>query len=390
MKNWSFAFFLAKSKIKKINPQIVSNAKNYIENQLQNNVPVILTLGHLAKRANIAYWKLHFLTHHRILNYKTFNIKKHSGGYRRIFVPKSELMYIQKWINKFILSNLKSSQYSFAYTKGLSIKDCSEPHIDCKWLIKLDLHQFFESISEIQVYKLFHSLGYSKLLSLQFARICTITVPKNTILTKIKKNSIPKWMHWNNRKYKIYNEKQIGFLPQGAPTSPALANLIASKMDYDISELAIKNDFIYTRYADDLFISSQNSKLTKEEVTKIVYQIYQILPKYGFKINQQKTKIIGPGARKVILGLLVSNKVTLMKSRKAHLECELYYFIKDPIYHCQNRNISNIFSYSNHLKGLLSFIYGIDKNYYKQLEERNLIPDFDLLFNKLTQYDLSN
>ena len=197
-------------------------------------------------------------------------------------------------------------------------------------------------------------------------------------------------MHWNNRKYKIYNEKQIGFLPQGAPTSPALANLIASKMDYDISELAIKNDFIYTRYADDLFISSQNSELTKEDINKIIYQIYRILPKYGFKINQQKTKIIGPGARKVILGLLVSNKVTLMKSRKSHFECELYYFIKDPIFHCQNRNISNIFSYSNHLKGMLSFIYGIDRNYYKQLEEKKLIANFDSIFNKLTQYDLSN
>lgn len=387
MKNWQFVSYKAKALIQRIPPQIVENVRPYIELFYNKKIPIILSLKHLSFRINMKYVKLHTLITHRGKNYKYFRIHKHNGGYRLISVPSPELLIVQKWINTNILSQAEDNPYSYAFTKGKSIKDCANEHKGCKWLIKIDIRNFFDSISEIKVYKYFASLGYSKLVSLELARLCTVTAPddqqiylpnrKPTFITYIK-NHQSKWLVWRKGKYKFYVEEKVGFLPQGAPTSPMLANLIVRPMDYEIAEYTKSEDLIYTRYADDLFISSSSRDFCDYKARQVIRHIYKILYKYGFDYNYQKTKIFRPGSRKIILGLLVSNnKIGIQKKQKAFMECQLYYLIKDPIKHCHCCNIENLFSYCNYLKGLLSYIHDVDYSFYHYLEKRQLIPNWD-------------
>ena len=376
MKNWSLALFEKQGKKKNVDPQILENAKTYIEKQNSNDVPVLLTLGHLAYRTSVEYKILQTFVSRRTKNYKTFQVRKHNGGFRNISVPVPKLMYVQKWINEFILSKAKLDEHSFAFQKEKSIKDCAMEHLGCRWLIKMDLRQFFESISEIDVFNYFNSLGYSKLLSFQLARICT-----TTFTNKANRYLDPRWTIWNHN-YKFYRNKKIGHLPQGAPTSPMLANIIAKPLDEEIYEFLkkLEGEFVYTRYADDLFISTTSKAFSKKDAKYIINHIYSLLPKYGFKYNHQKTQIIPPGARKIVLGLLVdSEKLRLSKDFKSKLECHLYYLIKNPIQHASTRNFDTVFGLINHIKGLFTFAQFIEPEYIDKLERKKLVPDWDSL-----------
>lgn len=378
MKNWSLALYEKKGRKEKIDSQILNNAKYYIEKQTQHGVPVLLTLRHLAYRTSIDYKYIHPFVTRRTKNYKTFQIKKHNGGFRNISVPVPKLMYIQKWLNTFILSQIPIDQHCFAFQKNKSIKDCASEHLGCRWLIKIDMQQFFESISEIDVFHVFLSQGYSQLLSFQLARICTSTFSNNA-----KRYENPKWKVWRN-KYKFYQNKKIGHLPQGAPTSPALANIIASSLDREICTYLkqLNMNLIYTRYADDIFISTDSNLFSKKIAKDIIFHIYTLLPKHGFKYNHQKIQIIPPGARKIILGLLVnSDQVRLSKDFKSKLECHLYYLIKNPIQHANKRSFDNVFGLINYVHGLFTFAKFIEPKYIEKLEKKNLIPNWNSLIN---------
>lgn len=129
--------------------------------------------------------------------YFTYGIPKRSGGTRLIAQPNRELKAIQSWILRHILDKLSTSGASKGFEKGTSIYDNAYPHIGANVILALDIDNFFPSIAANKVYGVFHSLGYNKKISSAFTSICT---------------------------YK-------GFLPQGSPASPKLANLVCSKLD---------------------------------------------------------------------------------------------------------------------------------------------------------------
>ena len=373
MNHWAPAQYLKRGEKLSVNPSILEAAIHSYQRFQIDGLPAILTLNHLAKRTGVSYKSLRNFVRRNKYSYHDFHMKKRSGGKRVISVPISELCSVQRWIDQKILASSAQGQYSFAFEKGRNIRDCAEMHLGCRWLIKIDLKNFFESLTEIQVYKLFYSLGYARLVAFELARICTKTYkPKSFKYNKLQ------WRCWQ-RRYLFYNDPRVGHLPQGAPTSPRLANAIARNLDEEIAALIDQNEMVYTRYADDIIISIHVENFTKEKALILINNIYRLLPRYGLRPNLQKTQISHPGARKIVLGLLVDgDRVRLPKQFRSRLECNLYYCCKDPSGHAERRGFRTVLGLRNYIEGQLSYVRSIDIKYYEYLVSRKLIPAWEL------------
>ena len=370
MKIWQPALYRKIAQKKGLSHSIINNAIKIYTHFSKTPFPCILTINHLSKILNIPYPVLKKCTYKQIENYKSFSIKKRSGGTRRIYSPNYNLLRIQQWINREILQKDPNiSEFSYAFRKGLSTRDCAFLHCNQSWLIKIDIKNYFESISEIDVYKYFNKLGYNKLLSFQLARICTVNDNRNMTLEKLPL----KFIYYKNKKYKFLQNPEIGFLPQGAATSPMLANLITSQLDVDINVFlqSLNLDFNYSRYADDIFISTNSKQINDTHIRKIINSVYSIIISHGFEPNKSKTKVSRPGKRKNLLGINVnSSEVKLTKHFRNILECHLFYFKKDKIQHASNRGFKTIFGAATYIHGLLSYAEQIDSNYVKKLRKK--------------------
>lgn len=376
MTRWVPYLYQKEGERRGIDPDIIKESLRQANSLIDNGLLPVLTLGHLAHLTSTPYWKLRayvarnldvFGSHSLKLynQYRSFQIKKKSGGYRRICVPAQDLLKVQRYIDQFILSKVKASPYSYAFEKDQKIIDCARQHLGCSWLIKIDLRNFFESLSEIQVYRVFRELGYNSLIAFELARLCT----KESNSTK--KNQSHWWKNFNKTGIPSYRSQKIGHLPQGAPTSPKLANLIARSLDNEIAAIADSFELVYTRYADDLTFSTASESFNRDIAKEFIRKIFEVLPKYGLSPHPQKTHIVPPGARKVVLGLLVDgDKVRLSKDFRNKLECHWYYCAKDVVAHADKRGFESVFGLKNYVNGLIAYAKQIDTIFVEGLESK--------------------
>lgn len=364
MESWS-AHQLYQAALSKHGEPTAVSLRAYAESLRKKGFPVIFSLGHLAAITKLDYRTLHDTIDRKreSCNYKMFAIMKRSGGRRFIHTPSRQIFSIQKFINTFILKNAKPHSSSFAFHNGGGIRKCAEKHCSARWIIQFDLLDFFYSIPETRVYEMFKNMGYRNLLSFELARLCTTTrLPesKNHYLNFIESG--------NDFCYKNF---LMGVLPQGAPTSPMISNLIAHRLDEDLDEYAMNNSLTYTRYADDLTFSCTH--LPKNvSIAKLKREIISLIRKNKFKENKDKIRVAGPGSKKIVLGLLVDRE-------QPRLSKEMYGRIEKKIYAAKKFGIDeaakhfafdSAFGFYNHLCGLISFVNDVDKTrylFFKQL-----------------------
>ncbi len=335
----------------------------------QYRLPSILSLNHLAKRTGINYQKLRgFVNRSNYDAYKRFSIKKRSGGRRFIHIPQPDLMHIQRWINEYILKPIPVHPASFAFTKGSSIQKCAERHCEAKWLIKFDVADFFESISEIQVFRLFKECGYQPIVAFEMARLCTAPTS-----WKSPRENYTQWHVWkNNKEIPEYNEKLLGYLPQGAPTSPLISNLIMRECDDKLSKVASKYKLTYTRYSDDLSFSPRPKDFCRKQAQKIIFEVYKVLSESGYRPQYRKTKIIPPNSKKIVLGLNVDGEQPrLQKEYKDKIRQHLYFLEKFGVSeHVTNRGFDSIWGFKSHLRGMIDHAKMIEPEYAQKCYEK--------------------
>jgi RNA-directed DNA polymerase len=385
MIKWHPQRYKQKAEKSKTPNSVIENALLIGQNVTNNSNQAlpIFTLAHLSKQSRVKADTLDKLVMRQELNletpnYRVFSIKKRSSkklsssDKRYICVPCHELNNVQRFIHEHILVHLKSHNAVVSYNKGSTIYDAALFHCESKWLIKLDLKDFFDSINEVSVYRVFRKTGYSPLLSFQMARLCTRIIPK-------KEQNISELVN-ERKKYTLgkYNNKFKGSLPQGAPTSPILSNIVGAKMDKNIELLSTEYNMIYTRYADDLMLSTSDKNMTRASCEKLVYRLYNILKSHGFEPNLAKTKIIPPGARKIVLGLVVNGtKPKLSKSFKSNLLQHLHFCTRvdvGAVKHAKHKKFDSVIGFRNHLKGLISYALQIDSRFgNKTLYQFNII-----------------
>ena len=329
--------------------------------RLRPALPALLTLGHLACRTRVSYEHLRDIVARNTGQpaYRTFRISKRSGGLRVISVPGPQLMKVQSWLTQHVLNKVQPHPASHAFFPGSSIVDCARQHAGSRWLVKVDIADFFGSISEIQVFRVFHELGYNKLISFELARLCT------TLPAVSAKHSMKAWqVRFPRRHIQFYAEKLIGRLPQGAPTSPMLANLAMRKVDEELQRLADSFGLVYTRYSDDITFSTQGA-FSRKQAAAVVKQSAAILKRQGLFPNRAKTAIVHPGARRVVLGILVDgDQPRLSRAFRDRLRQHLYYLETRGIMpHVEARGFDSAGGLYRHLRGLIDYANMVDQPY---------------------------
>lgn len=328
----------------------------------------VFTLRHLAHAADVDYGFLRAVASRANDEpYRTFRIRKrsHEGGRRRfrvIAVPSPALMKVQRWITHRILAHAYPHSASVAFSKGNRLVDAAGPHCQAKWIIKIDVSNFFESISEIAAYNVFRCLGYQPLISFEMTRICT----RMGVRTRYRARK--RWIAYDEeRTIHRYTTDRMGHLPQGAPTSPMLANLAVREMDDIISQIAAKYGLIYTRYADDITLSTKRTAFGRKRSREVIGKIYKIMSEFGLSPNLAKTRLLSPGARKIVLGLLVDEKAPRLPRDFRNLMRQHLYYLRHPqvgpAKHAAKKGFSSTRGFRNHVYGLAMYARQIEPAY---------------------------
>lgn len=260
-------------------------------------------LEHLASAVGLETEFLVAVARRQIDPYREFKIPKASGrSTRTIAAPMPDLAKAQRWILDSMFHGSDTGPGSFAYQRGVAVKDCALVHAGARWLVKLDLRDFFSSIDERRVAKIFRMTKTDEETSVMLAKLCT-RVPYRTRMTR---------------------PATLGLLPQGAPTSGMLANLVAHNLDRSLSRLAWSQELRYTRYSDDITFSS-TSKFSRDKGELVIRAARDHIAKNNFVMHERKTRICPPGSRLTVMGLLVdTERVRLASDFKNRLGWHVY------------------------------------------------------------------
>jgi len=371
MPRWRSQLYEKAGRDRGINHEILARAVSIGEAVVSVNpsLPPIFSLRHLTHLTKTTYGTMRAIASRTLRDpYKIFRIRKrpaHSGEarYRTICIPSPDLMRAQRWIAQRILAEGKPHSASVAYSKGDNIVAAAQPHCDCRWLIKIDVRNFFESINEIAVYRVFRSFRYEPLVAFELSRICTRLGSATRLRSRKRwkaayRGQLPISAYWHDR---------MGHLPQGAPTSPMLANLAMHALDKEVTQHARKAGFIYTRYADDLTFSTKERNFTRRAAAHFIGEIYAAMARAGLSPNVAKTRISTPGSRKVVLGLLVDGaEPKLSREFKANLRRHLHYLGRadiGPSGHALARGFDSVIGLRRHVEGLVSYAHQVDPTF---------------------------
>jgi RNA-directed DNA polymerase len=339
--------------------------------QRNSNLPVILSLHHLAHLADVPVEQLQQVIFRQEDPYRVFRVKKRGTPngltapprrYRTICVPNPSIMRLQRWIAQNILNEVTPHPASFAFAPKRDLVGAAWRHTEAKWLLKMDVRHFFESIHERKVYWVFRTFGYTALLSFQMARLCTR-------LTQHAAHD-PRLAAGRGKTGLPYRQHPQGHLPQGAPTSPMLANLVMRSFDRRVENLARLAGWTYTRYADDLAFSRRDNS-DRAAAMHLAKNTEHELAQLGLTQHRGKTSIIPPGARKVLLGVLIdSDRPTLTKAFRNNIETHLYALTSPKLgaaAHLGKRGFASSIGMRRHIEGLIAFAHQVDRAYGAKL-----------------------
>ena len=264
-------------------------------------LPELVSLSNIAEAMELSTEDLVWLCYERSTtdtdHYTRFEIPKRAGGTRLISSPKPKMRVAQSWINENILNKLSPSVYCYAFRPKTSIVDNANQHVKKNVIVKLDVKDFFPSITFNRVRGYFEYLGYNPGVSTVLALLCT-DAPRVRVTMKGRSQIVA-----------------IGArsLPQGACTSPALANLIASRLDSRLAGFinTLSREWKYTRYADDLTFSTTDKE---PEIGQLIAAVGHIAKDENFEIKSEKTRIMRSPRRQSVTGLIVGEDVRIPKA----------------------------------------------------------------------------
>lgn len=279
---------------------------------------------------------------HRYLHCR---IPKRGGGVRDLYVPDFFLKREQRLIFENILSGLTTDPHAYAYKKHVRLQDCAHPHTQQDVLIRIDLKNFFGSVTTRMVCDALQvETGYPLDLCLFLARLCCFR----------------------------------GRLPQGAVTSPILSNIAFRRYDQLLARLAENYQVRYTRYSDDLYFSGSR----KLNVDKFITEVTVMLTRFGFTVNPEKTTVRRRHHRQTVLGMTVNEKVRVTRQYRRDLLQELYYLQRFGRKCNGAVAYGDYYGYMQHLQGKLVYALATDP------DNRKLLDAQDALRRRMITYQI--
>ena len=222
------------------------------------------------------------------------------GPDRLIEMPRLRLREVQRRIHTGLLRHVPLHAAAQGFVRGRSALTHARLHVGAAWVLRLDLAQFFCHVTAPRVRGVFELLGYSAPVARMLAALCTNRVPGDVL------QSAPHALAWSQRQ-----NLREAHLPQGAPTSPALANLVSFGLDVRLAALARKHAATYSRYADDLTFSS--STWTRAAAARCARTASEIAAECGFVVNPRKTLLMGAQHAQVVTGVVVNRHPNLAR-----------------------------------------------------------------------------
>ena len=306
------------SRENKLSQKRIETMREYAYRLDDQSLPIIYDQEHFCQLVGYEYYYVLTLSNESEKYYKEYKIPKKHNGFRIIEEPYPDLKDIQSWILKEILDKASKryvSAVSKAFIQGCKLRDNARFHRGKKKIVVLDIKDFFTNVTFGAVYETFFKMGYTRALATLFAKICT----------------------YNN------------YLPQGAPTSPMLSNMVLHDFDERLWGYCHRRKINYTRYADDMTFSGDDIK-----IKDLITYVKQILPD-KLRINNEKTNVMGKGCRQRVTGIVVNEKVQVPRVYRDRIRQEIYYCIK-----------FGITSHRLQVKNLPQWITG-DKQYVRYL-----------------------
>lgn len=301
----------------------------YANTLFDKGLPIIYDQEHLALLLGYDYAYLIAISNDQTIFYMPYEIPKKNGGARLILEPYPDLKAIQTWILENILAPVSKemvSQQAKAFVPGKNLRENARFHRNQNIVVALDIHNFFGSVKENLVFNVFTLMGYNMPVAVMLTKLCT-----------------------------LHNS-----LPQGAPTSPMLSNMVFFALDKKIFHYCRLRNIRYTRYADDMTFSGEYIV-----VEKLIKYIRMLVGSRHFKLNDNKTKVMRRGSRQVVTGVVVNKVLQVSKQYRDKVRQEIYYCKKYGFAgHMQKIQlpswITSVEVYIHHLQGKVNYILQIN------------------------------
>ena len=254
-------------------------------------------------------------------NYFEWSVPKKRGGVRIICAPKPRLKAVQKRIKTEILDHVPLHDAAHGFVRGRNIVSNAAPHVCQPIVINLDLRDFFGHVTFKRVFSVFRRLGYSREATRCLSLLCT----HRPNLCPVVFPDLPASDLRRPTRHAV----------QGAPTSPALANLVADHLDRRCAGLAKKFNCTYTRYADDLTFSG--GEPFKRGLIRFTPLIRKIIPAERFQLHLRKQRFMRSGQRQEVTGVIVNSTTNVARDRFDRLKATLHNAAKAGSLESQNR-----------------------------------------------------
>ena len=276
-----------------------------------------VTVDHLEWFADRWSWEA-AVRDERLRHYHRAWIRKPDGSGRLLEAPKRELKDLQRMVLHGILDRIPAHPAAHGFTPGRSALTGARLHAGREAVLRLDLESFFTAVSAGRVYGIFRTAGYPEPVAHRLAGLCTTTTPAG-----VRRQAPPApSADAVGRRRRMLDGLAVAHLPQGSPTSPALANLAALRLDRRLAGLAARFGATYTRYADDLTLSGGRALLGRAGL--IVQLVEEIAAEEGFRLNDAKTRVRSRAQRQLVTGLVVNEGPRLQRSEYDRLRAVLH------------------------------------------------------------------
>ncbi len=317
------------------------------------NVPEIVEVSALAERLGLGLLALDWLadcggyeshqTESAHPRYQVRFVPKRHGGVRVIEAPCGTLRYAQREVLRSILMQIPPHDAAHGFRPGRSVRSYVEPHVCKRVVIKLDIQDFFPSITAARVRSLFMRAGYPEDVARTLAGLTTNRISRGEFRGRDLSRQ------FDTRKY------EEAHLPQGAPTSPALANLCAFRLDMRLAGLAAASGGVYTRYADDLAFSGDDSFARGAD--RFVIHVMAIALEEGFAIQPRKTRVMRSSIRQRVAGVVINEWPNIARDEYDRLKATLHNCVK---FGPESQNRERVVDFRQHLKGRVSYVNSLN------------------------------
>ncbi len=321
------------------------------------NVPPIESIADLTAWLNLSAAELDWYADLKGINRKHPDTRlthyhytiqtKRSGKVRLIEAPKQHLRGIQRRILTHILDRIPAHPAAHGFVKGRSIKTFATPHVGGTVVLRMDIENFFPSYPARRIQAFFRTIGYPEPVADMLGGLCTNSVLPGmwkTLRLSTDSNEL-------SEARRLYSRPH---LPQGAPTSPSLANLCSYRLDCRLAGLAKSVGATYTRYADDLAFSGDRD--FAERADRVSTTVAAILLESGFVVNHHKTRIMRKGVRQHLAGLVTNECLNVPREDVDRLKAILTNCIR---HGWQSQNRTGHADFRSHLAGRIGFVESI-------------------------------